>query len=182
MCRRAYGEIRLHRPLGDQLQLFLQHLPGQRTRARRIRRHADRRAGGGDDADGHARGGVQPRLLSRPHAVRLQTADHLQPARGLRQRPQRDDPQRRCARVGQDDARAEAPVRGVPPGSEGDRLRSEGGPPLPSPAGGRAARGVRDAASGRFAARHAGPAEGRAGSPAPGRGGVVPAGPPAGQG
>jgi AAA-like domain len=32
MCRRAYGEIRLHRPLGDQLQLFLQHFPGQRTR------------------------------------------------------------------------------------------------------------------------------------------------------
>jgi hypothetical protein len=32
MCRRAYGEIRLHRPLGDQLALFLQHLPAQRTR------------------------------------------------------------------------------------------------------------------------------------------------------
>jgi len=32
MCRRAYGEIRLHRPLGDQLELFLQHFPGQRTR------------------------------------------------------------------------------------------------------------------------------------------------------
>ncbi len=32
MCRRAYGEVRLHRPLGDQLELFLQHLPGQRTR------------------------------------------------------------------------------------------------------------------------------------------------------
>jgi hypothetical protein len=32
MCRRAYGEIRLHRPLGDQLQLFLQHLPAQRTK------------------------------------------------------------------------------------------------------------------------------------------------------
>ncbi|HSZ14445.1 MAG TPA: ATP-binding protein [Solirubrobacteraceae bacterium] len=32
MCRRAYGEIRLHRPLGDQMQLFFQHLPGQRTR------------------------------------------------------------------------------------------------------------------------------------------------------
>jgi hypothetical protein len=32
MCRRAFGEIRLHRPLGDQLELFLQHLPGQRTR------------------------------------------------------------------------------------------------------------------------------------------------------
>ncbi len=26
MCRRAYGDIRLHRPLGDQLELFLQHL------------------------------------------------------------------------------------------------------------------------------------------------------------
>ena len=32
MCRRAYGEIRLHRPLGDQLRLFAQQLPGQRTR------------------------------------------------------------------------------------------------------------------------------------------------------
>jgi hypothetical protein len=32
MCRRAYGEIRLHRPLGDQLPLFLQLLPGQRTK------------------------------------------------------------------------------------------------------------------------------------------------------
>jgi len=31
MCRRAYGEIRLYRPLGDQLRLFLQHLPAQRT-------------------------------------------------------------------------------------------------------------------------------------------------------
>lgn len=30
--RRAFGEIRLHRPLGSQLGLFLQHLPGQRTR------------------------------------------------------------------------------------------------------------------------------------------------------
>jgi hypothetical protein len=32
MCRRAYGEIRLHRPLGDQLSLFVQHLPAQRTK------------------------------------------------------------------------------------------------------------------------------------------------------
>jgi hypothetical protein len=32
MCRRAYGETRLHRPLGDQLTLFLQLLPGQRTK------------------------------------------------------------------------------------------------------------------------------------------------------
>ncbi len=32
LCRRAYGDIQLHRPVGDQLQLFVQHLPGQRTR------------------------------------------------------------------------------------------------------------------------------------------------------
>lgn len=31
-CRRAYGEIRLHRPIGDQLELFWQQLPAQRTR------------------------------------------------------------------------------------------------------------------------------------------------------
>lgn len=31
-CRRAYGEVRLHRPPGDQLPLFIQHLPGKRTR------------------------------------------------------------------------------------------------------------------------------------------------------
>lgn len=32
LCRRAYGEVRLHRPLGDQLELFCQHLPAQGTR------------------------------------------------------------------------------------------------------------------------------------------------------
>ena len=32
MVRRAYGEIHLHRPLGDQLRLFAQALPAQRTR------------------------------------------------------------------------------------------------------------------------------------------------------
>ncbi len=31
MVRRAYGEVRLHRPLGDQLRLFTQHMPGQRS-------------------------------------------------------------------------------------------------------------------------------------------------------
>lgn len=31
--RRAFGEIRLHRPVGEQLALFLQHLPAQRSRA-----------------------------------------------------------------------------------------------------------------------------------------------------
>jgi hypothetical protein len=31
-CRRAYGDICLHRPVGEQLKLFCQHLPGQRTR------------------------------------------------------------------------------------------------------------------------------------------------------
>jgi hypothetical protein len=32
LCRRAFGEVRLHRPFGEQLALFCQHLPGQRTR------------------------------------------------------------------------------------------------------------------------------------------------------
>lgn len=32
LCRRAFGEVRLHRPLGDQLELFCQHLPAQPTR------------------------------------------------------------------------------------------------------------------------------------------------------
>jgi hypothetical protein len=32
LCRRAFGEVRLHRPFGDQLELFCQHLPGQSTR------------------------------------------------------------------------------------------------------------------------------------------------------
>jgi hypothetical protein len=32
LVRRAYGEVALHRPLGDQLRLFVQQLPGQRTR------------------------------------------------------------------------------------------------------------------------------------------------------
>ena len=32
LCRRAFGETRLHRPVGEQLRLFCQHLPGQRSR------------------------------------------------------------------------------------------------------------------------------------------------------
>lgn len=32
LCRRAFGEIRLYRPIGEQLALFLQHLPAQRGR------------------------------------------------------------------------------------------------------------------------------------------------------
>ena len=162
MCRRAYGEIRLHRPLGDQLQLFLQHLPAQRTRV-----------AGYDDTltteqvaammptATHAAGSRQ-RLLSRLHAVGLQAAGPVQPQRGLRQRSQHDDPERRRARLGQDDARPEAQVRGLSAGRAGDRLRPQGRPPLPSARGGRAARGVRDAAPGPGAAGSAGPAAGRA--------------------
>lgn len=33
-CRRAYGEVRLYRPLGDQLRLFVGHLPGQHASVR----------------------------------------------------------------------------------------------------------------------------------------------------
>ena len=70
--------------------------------------------------------------------TRLATAGALQPARGLRQRPQHDDPQRRRARLGQDDARPEAQVRGLPAGRARDRLRPEGRSSL-SPARGRRA-------------------------------------------
>ena len=76
MCRRAYGEIRLHRPLGDQLQLFLQHLPGQRTRL----------AGYDDTLTAEQIAAMMPtathvagsrqRLLSRSHAVWIQAAGH----------------------------------------------------------------------------------------------------------
>ena len=33
-CRRAFGEVRLHRPVGEQLELFCQHLPAQHARVR----------------------------------------------------------------------------------------------------------------------------------------------------
>ena len=84
MCRQAYGEIRLHRPLGDQLALFMQHLPAQRTRV----------AGYDDTLTAeqvaammptatHAAGSTRG-LLSRAHPVGVQTAGALQPARGVR--------------------------------------------------------------------------------------------------
>jgi hypothetical protein len=34
LCRRAFGEVALHRPLGDQLALFMAHIPGGRSQAR----------------------------------------------------------------------------------------------------------------------------------------------------
>ncbi|HEX4107541.1 MAG TPA: ATP-binding protein [Solirubrobacteraceae bacterium] len=34
LCRRAFGEVRLHRPLGEQLALFAAHLPGRRALVR----------------------------------------------------------------------------------------------------------------------------------------------------
>ena len=72
--------------------------------------------------------------------VGVRAAGALQPARGLRQRPQHDDPQRRRARLGQDDARPEAQVRGVPAGRARDRLRPQGRSPLPPARAGRAPR------------------------------------------
>ena len=101
-------------------------------------------------AAGSRRGFYLGHTLSGSPAARA-----LQPARGLRQRPQRHDPQRRRARLGQDDARAEARVRGVPAGRPGDRLRPQGRPSLPPARRGGAACRVRDAAPGPGAARHA---------------------------
>ena len=129
-------------------ELFLQHLPGQRTRVPGYDDTLTTEQVGGDGADGDARGGLAARLLPRPHAVGLAPAGPLQPARGIGQRPQRDDPERRRARLGQDDARPEAQVRGLPARRAGDRLRPQGRPPLPPPRGGRAARRERHPAAG----------------------------------
>ena len=169
MCRRAYGEIRLHRPLGDQLRLFLQHLPAQRTRV----------AGYDDTLTTEQVAAMMPTAT---HAAGSRSGFYLgytlsgsrQPVRfnlqrGLRQRPQHDDPERRRARLGQDDARPEAQVRGLPAGRARDRLRPQGRPSLSPARGGGAARRVRDAAPGPGAARYARPAAGRADAPAPGR-------------
>ena len=154
MCRRAYGEIRLHRPLGDQLRLFVQHLPGQRTRV----------AGYDDTLTPEQVAAMMPTathavgLAARASTSATRSSGSRQPVRfnlqrGLRQRSQHDDPQRRRARLGQDDARSEAQVRGLPAGRAGDRLRPEGRPPLPPARGGRAAHRVRHAAPGSGAAR-----------------------------
>ena len=105
-----------------------------------------------------ARGRLAQRLLPRVHAVGLEAAGPVQPAGGVRQRPQHDDPERGSARLGQDDARPEAQVRGVPAGRAGDRLRPQGRPSLSSARGGRAAHRVRDAAPGPGAAGRARPA------------------------
>ena len=169
MCRRAYGEIRLHRPLGDQLRLFFQHLPAQRTRV-----------AGYDDTltteqvaammpnATHA-AGSRSRLLPRTHALGLQAAGPVQPQGGLRQRPQHDDPERRGARLGQDDARPEARVRGFLLGARVIDCDPKGDHRFHLLDGGGAARRVRDAAAGPGAAGCAGPAEGGAGAPASGR-------------
>ena len=148
----------------------------------RVRRHAHRRAGGCDDADRRARGRLAQGLLPRTHAVRLPAAREVQPARGLGKRRQRDDPQRRRTRLGQDHARAEARIRGLSAGRTRGRLRSEGRPSLPPPQRCRRPRRARHAAPGPGAARHARSAAGRARPPAPGRGGLVPAGPAPGKG
>ena len=83
-CRRAYGEIRLHRPLGDQLRAVPPASPGQRTRV----------AGYDDTLTTEQVAAMMPTathavgsrrgFLARPHAERLAPAGALQPARGLR--------------------------------------------------------------------------------------------------
>jgi hypothetical protein len=180
MCRRAYGEIRLHRPLGDQLELFCQHLPGQRTRV----------AGYDDTLTPEQVAAMMPTatheagsrkgLLPRAHPVGVEPAGQVQPQGGVRERSQHDDPQRGGARLGQDDARSEAQVRGVPAGRARDRLRPEGGPSLSPAGGGGAARRVHRAAPRSRAARDARPAARGARAPAPGRCRLVPARPLAG--
>ena len=69
MCRRAYGEIHLHRPLGDQLRAVRPAPAGSAHARGRLRRHADPRAGRGDDADRHARGRARERGFYLGHTL-----------------------------------------------------------------------------------------------------------------
>ena len=162
--------------------LFVQHLPGQRTQV----------AGYDDTLTPEQVAAMMPTATHEAGSragfylghtlLGVQAAGPLQPARGVRQRSQHDDPQRRRARLGQDDARPEAQVRGLPAGRADHRLRPEGRPPLPPARGGRAARRVRHAEARPGAAGRARPAAGCARAPAPGRRRVVPARSAAGAG
>ena len=181
MCRRAYGEIRLHRPLGDQLQLFLQHLPGQRTRL----------AGYDDTLTAEQIAAMMPTAT---HAAGSSRGFYLGHTLSASRQPVRFN-----LREGSDSDR-NATILSVGALGSGkttlaQKLKYEGflqgarvidcDPKgdhrfhlLPDVC---AARGVRDAEARPGAAGNARPAAGCAVASAPGRGGVVPAGSAAGQ-
>ena len=86
MVRRAYGEVRLHRPLGRPAASVHSAHARSAEHGCRLRGHVHDRTGRGDDADRHPRGRRAPRVLSGAHPVRLPQAGALQPPRRLRAR------------------------------------------------------------------------------------------------
>ena len=114
--RHRFGTVALHRPLGLQPALFLDHLPrADGGHGARLRRRADDRAVRRADADRHAPGRLRARRLHRPHAGRRRAAGALRHHRGLADRAAAVDPARRHARVGQDDRRRAARLPGRAP-------------------------------------------------------------------
>ena len=72
MCRRAFGETRLHRPHGEQLRLFVQHLPAQRTQVAGYDDTLTTEQVGAMMPTALTCGRVRARLLPRSHAHGLQ--------------------------------------------------------------------------------------------------------------
>ena len=142
-CRRAFGEIALHRPLGEQLELFCQHLPGQPSRARGYEDTLTvEQVAAMMPTAGHPIGSRQ-RPVSRPHAERRALPGALRPARGLAQRPPDDGAGRRLAGLGQDDPHPGAALPRLPGRRADRRHRPQGRSPLPPPRRGRTARARR---------------------------------------
>ena len=167
-CRRAYGEVRLHRPLGDQLQLFLQHLPGQRTRVAGYDDTLTTGAGRGDDADGDARVGSRGGFYL-GHTL----SGSRQPVRFNLREGSDGDRNTTILSVGalgsgKTTLDQKLKYEGFLLGARVIDCDPEGRPSLPSARRGRAARRGDDAAPRSGAARHARSAAGRARAPAPG--------------
>ena len=158
-----FGTVALHRPLGLQPALFLDHLPARRRRhGPRLRRRADDRAVRRADAGRHPPGRLRARRLHRPHARRRRAAGALRRHRGLADGPAAVDPARRHARVGQDDRGRAARVPGRAPRLAGRRRRPQARPQPRGPARARRPRARDRALRRRSLPRPARPARRRA--------------------
>ena len=168
--RARFGTVALHRPLGLQPALFLDHLPrADGGHGARLRRRADDRAVRRADGDRHPRRGSRARRLHRPHA----SAGGLRPVklrhhRGLAHRAAAVDPAGRHARVGQDDRRRAAGLSGRAARQPGRRRRPQARSQPRGPARARRARARDRALRRRPLPRAARPARRRAGGAARG--------------
>ena len=108
-----FGTVDVHRPLGLQPALFLDHLPrADGGRVARLRRRVDDRAVRRADGDRHARRRLRARRAHRAHRDRWAAAGEVRHHRGVAHRAAAVDPARGDAWVGQDDRRRAAGVAG----------------------------------------------------------------------